>query len=203
MNQILSLQDSVKINNRYFNKDGRFIQVLKFVILLKYFNLEWFGRINKQTHFRIDTLERKLFLGEVEDKLPIQSKDDVLATMSELNTLSSSGKSQQRASLFHKLVSEVRGLKNETLSGAVDEMMKVSEWLTWQALFQCGTDECTSAVLQILRTFDEAAVEVDAMVYALGLLPQASPQRVRDMLSMAQNKPSKAIMYALANTVKR
>ncbi|XP_057200382.1 apolipoprotein B-100 [Triplophysa rosa] len=171
VNQILSLRDSVKINNRYFNKD--------------------------------DTLERKLFLEEVEDKLPIQSKDDALATLNELNALTSSGKSQQRASLFHKLVSEVRGLKNETLSGAVDEMMKVSQWLTWQALFQCGTDECTSAILQILRTFDEAAKEVDAMVYALGLLPKASPQRVRDVLSMAQNKPSKAIMYALANTVKR
>uniref|UniRef100_A0A8C1G4P6 Apolipoprotein B-100-like n=1 Tax=Cyprinus carpio TaxID=7962 RepID=A0A8C1G4P6_CYPCA len=169
--QSLTLQDSVKINNRYFNKD--------------------------------DTLEKKLFLEEVEDKLPIQSKDDVLATMRELNMLSSSGKSQQRASLFHKLVSEIRGLKNETLSGAADEMMKISEWLTWQTLFQCGTDECTSAIMQILRTFDESAREVDAIVYALSLLPQASPQKVRDMLSMAQNKPSKAIIYALANTVKQ
>lgn len=160
--------------------------------------------MNKQTSFLCsDTLEKKLFLEEVEDKLPIQSKDDVLATMRELNMLSSSGKSQQRASLFHKLVSEIRGLKNETLSGAADEMMKISEWLTWQTLFQCGTDECTSAIMQILRTFDESAREVDAIVYALSLLPQASPQKVRDMLSMAQNKPSKAIMYALANTVKQ
>ncbi|KAL0170213.1 hypothetical protein M9458_034809, partial [Cirrhinus mrigala] len=132
---------------------------------------------------------------EVEDKLPVQSKDDVLATMRELNMLSSSGKSQQRASLFHKLVSE-------TLSGAADEMMKISEWLTWQTLFQCGTDECTSAIMQILRTFDESAREADAIVYALSLLPHASPQKVRDMLSMAQNKQSKSIMYALANTVK-
>ncbi|XP_067311333.1 apolipoprotein B-100 isoform X2 [Pseudorasbora parva] len=169
--QSLTLQDSVKINSRYFSKD--------------------------------DTLEKKLFLEEVEDKHPVQSKDDVLATLRELNTLSSSGKSQQRASLFHKLVSEIRGLKNETLSGAVDEMMKISEWLTWQTLFQCGTNECTSAIMQILRTSDESARQVDAIVYALSLLPQASPQRVRDMLSMAQNKPSKAIMYALANTVKR
>nr|XP_694827.7 apolipoprotein B-100 [Danio rerio] len=169
--QSLTLQDSVKINNRYFNKD--------------------------------DTLEKKLFIEEVEDKHPVQSKDDVLATMKELITLSSSGKSQQRASLFHKLVSEVRGLKNETLSGAADEMMKFSEWLTWQTLFQCGTDECTSAIMQILRTFDEADREVDAIVYALSLLPQSSPQRLRDMLSMAQSKPSKPIMYALANTVKQ
>lgn len=57
--------------------------------------------------------------------------------------------------------------------------------------------------MQILRTSDESVREVDAVVYALSLLPQASPQRVRDMLSMAQNKQSKAIMYALANTVKQ
>ncbi|XP_052000861.1 apolipoprotein B-100 [Xyrauchen texanus] len=169
--QSLTLRDSVKINNRYLNKD--------------------------------DTLERNFFLEQVEDKLPIQSKDNVLATMRELNTLGSSGKSQQRASLFHKLVSEVRGLKNETLSGAADEMMKISEWLTWQTLFQCGTNECTSAILKILRTFDETAKEVDAIVYAFGLLTQPSPQKIRDMLSMAQNKQSKAIMYALANTVKK
>lgn len=139
----------------------------------------------------------------MEDKLPVQSKEDVLATMKELSTLSSSGKSQRRASLFHKLVSEVRGLKNETLSEAADEMMKFSEWLTWQTLFQCGTDECTSAIMQILRTFNEADREGDAIVYALSLLPQGSPQRLRDMLSMAQSKPSKAIMYALANTMKQ
>ncbi|TRY59658.1 hypothetical protein DNTS_027400 [Danionella cerebrum] len=169
--QTLTLQDSVKINNRYFNKD--------------------------------DSLEKNLFMEEVEDKLPVQSKDDVIATMKELTTLSKSGKSQQRASLFHKLVSEVRGLKNETLSGAAEEMMKISKWLTWQTLFQCGTGECTSAIMQILRTFDESDKEVDAIIYALSLLPQGSPQRLRDMLSMAQNKPSKAVMYALANTMKQ
>uniref|UniRef100_A0A671QY56 Vitellogenin domain-containing protein n=1 Tax=Sinocyclocheilus anshuiensis TaxID=1608454 RepID=A0A671QY56_9TELE len=148
--QSLMLQDSVKINNRYFNKDGGY------------------ENMNKQT------------------------------SLLYLNMLSSSGKSQQRASLFHKLVSEIRGLKNDTLSGAADEMMKISEWLTWQTLFQCETDQCTSAIMQILRTFDESAREVDAIVYAL-CLPQASPQKVRDMLSVAQNKPSKSIMYALAN----
>lgn len=148
-------------------------------------------------------LERKLFQGEVEDKSFTQSKDDILTTMRTLNDLTRLGRNQERARLFQKLVSQIRGMKNETLSLAVEEMMEISNWLTWQALFQCGTSECTSAVMQVLRGFNEPAKEVDAIVYALGLLPQASPQRLRDMLSMAQHKPSKAIMYALANTVKK
>ncbi|XP_036449677.1 apolipoprotein B-100 [Colossoma macropomum] len=148
-------------------------------------------------------VERKLFPEEVEDKFFTQDKEDVLTTMKTLNDLTLSGRNQERARLFQKLVSQIRGMKNETLSAAVEKMMEVSNWLTWQALFQCGTRECTSAILQILRGFEGPAREVDAIVYALGLLPQASPERLRDMLSMAQHKPSKAIMYALANTVKK
>ncbi|KAL6477969.1 hypothetical protein MHYP_G00138040 [Metynnis hypsauchen] len=149
------------------------------------------------------TIERKLFPEEVEDKSFTQDKEDVLTTMKTLNDLTLSGRNQERARLFQKLVSQIRGMKNETLSMAAENMMEVSNWLTWQALFQCGTSECTSAILQILRGFNKLDKEVDAIVYALGLLPQASPEHLRDMLSMAQHKPSKAIMYALANTVKK
>ncbi|CAB1436580.1 unnamed protein product [Pleuronectes platessa] len=39
-----------------------------------------------------------------------------------------------------------------------------------QVLAQCGTPECSSAIMQILRTFDSSAVEVDAAVFALGLV---------------------------------
>ncbi|XP_072545771.1 apolipoprotein B-100 [Salminus brasiliensis] len=169
--QSLTLQESAKINNRYFSNDG--------------------------------TIERKLFPEEVEDKLFTQTKGDVITSMKTLNDLTRLGRNQERARLFQKLVSQIRGMKNETLSIAVEEMTEISSWLTWQALFQCGTNECTSAALQILRGFKEPAREVDAIVYALGLLPQASPQRLRDMLSMAQNRPTKATMYALANTVKK
>ncbi|KAI4872235.1 hypothetical protein NFI96_010377 [Prochilodus magdalenae] len=149
------------------------------------------------------TAKRKLFPEEVEDKLITQNKEDVLTTMKTLNSLTLSGNNQERPSLFQKLISQIRGMKNETLSTAIEEMMEVSKWMTWQSLFQCGTSECTSAILQILRGYEGPAKEVDAIVYALGLLPQASPERLRDMLSMAQHNPSKAIMYALANTVKK
>lgn len=97
----------------------------------------------------------------------------------------------------------MRTLGNETLSRAVTEMVDVSRWLTFQALFQCGTTECTSAIMQVVRTTDGVALEVDALVYWLGLQASPDASRVRDMLSMAQFKQSKAIMYALANTVKK
>lgn len=138
-----------------------------------------------------------------DSKSPVQTKDAVIATMQELNTLSQTTRGKERASLFHKLVSELRGLKVDVLGSAVAEMMDMSNSLTWQALAQCGTPECTSAMLKVLRTFDEAALEVDAAVYALGLLPNPSRLMVNDMLAMAQYKQSKPIMYALSNAVRK
>ncbi|KAK3537618.1 hypothetical protein QTP70_017011 [Hemibagrus guttatus] len=160
-------------------------------------------KINNR-HFNTDgTSEKALFQEVVEDTSFIQTKEDIVSLMKTLNDLPRSERNQERARLFHKLVSQIRGMKNETLSLAVEEMVKISKWLTWQALLQCGTSECTSAILQILRHINEPAWEVDAIMYTLSLLPQASPQHLRDMLSMAQHHQSKPIMYALANTVKK
>uniref|UniRef100_A0A3B4FGW7 Apolipoprotein Ba n=1 Tax=Pundamilia nyererei TaxID=303518 RepID=A0A3B4FGW7_9CICH len=144
---------------------------------------------------------RPLHFEDPEDKSPVQTGDDVLTTLRELVTLAGSDQGQKRAGLFHKLVSGLRALRNETLSRAVPEMRAASGWLTWQALFQCGTSECTSAILQIIRTIDGVSLETDALVYALSLQADPDAARVRDMLSMAQYKQSKPIMYALANTV--
>uniref|UniRef100_A0A665W8J0 Vitellogenin domain-containing protein n=1 Tax=Echeneis naucrates TaxID=173247 RepID=A0A665W8J0_ECHNA len=127
----------------------------------------------------------------------------VIATMQQLNTLSQTTQGEERASLFYKLVSELRGLNADILGSVTEEMMDMSTSLTWQALAQCGTPECTSAILKVLRTFDESALEVDAAVYALGLLPNPSRLLVKDMLAMAQYKQSKPIMYALSNAVRK
>ncbi|XP_036405455.1 apolipoprotein B-100-like [Megalops cyprinoides] len=146
---------------------------------------------------------KALQLEAVEDKAPIQTKDAVLATLRELSTLSQTHQGKQRASLFLKLVTQIRGLKIEALGPAVPEMVEVSGPLTWQALAQCGTPECSSAILQVLSTMDKTAVEVDAAVYAMGLLTNPSNHLVQGMLSMAQHKPSKPIMYALSHSVRR
>lgn len=138
-----------------------------------------------------------------DDKSPVQTKDAAIATFQELNTLSQTTQGEERASIFHKLVSELRVLNADIVGSAAVEMMDMSSSLTWQALAQCGTPECTSAMLKVLRTFDEAALEVDAAVYALGLLPNPSRLMVKDMLAMAQYKQSKPIMYALSNAVRK
>lgn len=58
-------------------------------------------------------------------------------------------------------------------------------------------------MLQMIKTLDGVSLEVDALVYGLSLQAKPDAARVQDMLSMAQYKQSKAIMYALANTVKK
>ncbi|XP_067098265.1 apolipoprotein B-100-like [Osmerus mordax] len=136
-----------------------------------------------------------------EDKSVVQNKEAALAVLRELATLSQSKNGEDRAHLFQKLVSMVRGMKQETLSPAVPEAFEISGPLTYQVLAQCGTPECSSALMQILRTFDTSAV--DAAVFTMGLLPNPSALLVNDMLVMAQYKQSKPIMYALSNTVKR
>uniref|UniRef100_UPI003AAA740B apolipoprotein B-100 n=1 Tax=Centroberyx gerrardi TaxID=166262 RepID=UPI003AAA740B len=169
--QSLTLQDSIRINNRFFEAD-----TIR----------------SKPLHFE-----------EPEDKAPVQTKDATLSTLRDLMALAGTDQGQRRASLFHKLVSGLRSLRNETLSQTVTEMLDMSGLLTWQALFQCGTPECTSAILQAIWTIDGVSLEVDALVYGLSLQAHPDAHRVRDMLSMAQFKQSKAIMYALANTVKK
>ncbi|GAA6228828.1 apolipoprotein B-100-like [Lates japonicus] len=158
------------------------------------------AKINDRIFERNEDNFKHLPMDVADNKSPVQSKDAAIATMQQLKTLS---QGEDRASLFHKLVSEVRGLNADVLGSAVDEMTDMSMPLTFQALVQCGTPECTSAILKVLRAFDESALEVDATVYALGLVSNPSRLMVKDMLAMAQYKQSKPIMYALSNVVRK
>lgn len=150
---------------------------------------------------------QRLHMDVIEDKSSVQTKDAAIATFEQLKALSIPSlltqDREERASHFHKLVSELRGLKADVLEAAVVKMMKSSEALAWQALVQCGTSECTSIMLAELRKFDKAALEVDAAVYALGLMPNPSRLTVKDVLAMAQYKQSNPIMYALSNVVRK
>ncbi|KAM7367783.1 hypothetical protein PAMP_014060 [Pampus punctatissimus] len=143
-----------------------------------------------------------LHMEAVEDKTVIQDKAACLDLLRELANLPET-EGERRAHLFHKLVTMVRGMKTETLSPAVPEALAVSRVLTYQVLAQCGTPECSSAIMQILRTFDSSSLEVDATVFAMGLMSNPSALLINDMLEMAKYKTSKPIMYALSNVVKR
>uniref|UniRef100_A0A7N6FMC1 Vitellogenin domain-containing protein n=1 Tax=Anabas testudineus TaxID=64144 RepID=A0A7N6FMC1_ANATE len=152
--------------------------------------------------FEHSDIVKGLHMEAVEDKSVIQDKDAVLKLLRELATLPES-EGERRANLFHELVTIVRGMKTATLSPAIPEALAVSHVLTYQVLAQCGTPECSSAIMQILRTFDSSSFKIDATVFAMGLLSNPSALLISDMLEMAKYKPSKSVMYALSNVVKR
>lgn len=146
---------------------------------------------------------RPLHFEDPGDKAPVQTKEAVVKTLQDLEGLAGADQGEKRTSLFHKLVTSLRSLRNETLSQVVPEMLARTEWLTWQALFQCGSPECTSAILQAARSVRGKSLELDALAYGLSLQANPDAARVQDMLSTAQYKQSRAIMYALANTVRK
>ncbi|KAM9354955.1 apolipoprotein Bb, tandem duplicate 1 [Pholidichthys leucotaenia] len=145
---------------------------------------------------------KDLHMEAVEDKSYVQDKEAGLKFLRELATLPEN-EGERRVHLFNKLVSVIRGMKLETLRVAIPEALEVSPVLTYQVLAQCGTPQCSSAIMQILRTFKRDSLEVDATVFALGLVSNPSALLINDILQMAKHKPSKPIMYALSNAVKR
>ncbi|XP_012724535.2 apolipoprotein B-100 isoform X1 [Fundulus heteroclitus] len=161
------------------------------------------SKINDRIFDHNEASFKPLPMEAAEDKSPVQTKDAVIATLQKLSTLSETNEREERASLFHKLVSELRGLNVDVLGSNIEEMMSISVALTQQALIQCGTPECTSGMLKILRNFDQAAYEVDAFVYALGMMSNPSRMMVQDLLEMARYKQSRPIMYALSNAARR
>uniref|UniRef100_A0A8C6TY30 Apolipoprotein Bb, tandem duplicate 2 n=1 Tax=Neogobius melanostomus TaxID=47308 RepID=A0A8C6TY30_9GOBI len=152
--------------------------------------------------FDLGPIVKDLHIDVVEDHTVTQDKD---ATLELLRTLAALPETEghTRAHLFHKLVLMVRGMKLDTLSPALPDALAVSPMLTYQVLAQCGTPECSSAVMELLRGRPSSSPEVDAFVYAMGMLSNPSPVLINDMLQMAQTRPSKAVMYALSNVVNR
>uniref|UniRef100_A0A3B4AKJ3 Vitellogenin domain-containing protein n=1 Tax=Periophthalmus magnuspinnatus TaxID=409849 RepID=A0A3B4AKJ3_9GOBI len=160
-------------------------------------------RINNRIFDLTSTQGQPLYFADPDDKSAIQTKETAVNILNELLALSGNEQNQKRPSLFYNLVSTMRALRNETLSETVTEMLDISTWVTWQALFQCGTAECTSAMLQSIWKIHGVSAEVDAFVYALGLKTDPTSTQLRDMLSMAQYRQSKGIMYALGYSVKK
>ncbi|NXY41420.1 APOB protein, partial [Ceuthmochares aereus] len=152
-------------------------------------------------NFDGDELEEKgLALEGADARFPRQG-DAVLKTLQELQKLAASQQNQQRARLFYKFVSGLRTLHNTTLHSLVPKMMETSSSITVQALTQCGTPECYGAVLQVLRTGNVNPLVVDLVTYTLGLLPSPTPERIREILNMAQYQPSRASFYGLSHSV--
>ncbi|XP_056337101.1 apolipoprotein B-100 [Danio aesculapii] len=146
---------------------------------------------------------KPLHLDRSVDMSPIQDKEAALTVLRELADLYKTNSGRKRAHLAYKLVAVIRKMEAETLRAALPEALEISRSLTYQALLQCGTPKCSSAIMQIIRTFDKSSFEMDAAVYAIGITPQASQVLVKEMLVTAKIKPSRPIYYALSNAVRR
>ncbi|KAL2098724.1 hypothetical protein ACEWY4_005204 [Coilia grayii] len=158
------------------------------------------AKINKKN---LDDLRTHyLHFEAAEDKPPMQTKDAVVSTVRDLAGLAPD-QGQQRAGLFQRLVVEMRGLRNKSLGAAVEEAMAISAPLTWQALVQCGTAECRSALLLQLSKPGVAGPLADAVVYAMNLAGlQTTPEEVYDLLSVADARRTRPVMYALGYAVR-
>uniref|UniRef100_A0A3B4E7Y6 Vitellogenin domain-containing protein n=1 Tax=Pygocentrus nattereri TaxID=42514 RepID=A0A3B4E7Y6_PYGNA len=137
------------------------------------------------------------------DMSPNQDADAILTILRELAGLSQTTHGNKRAHLAQRLVAVIRKSNADTLSAALPEALDISRSLTYQALFQCGTPACSSAMLKVLRTIGSTTAEIDAAVYAMGLVPNPSRALVKEMLEMARFKPTKLIYYATSNAVRR
>lgn len=146
---------------------------------------------------------KTLHLDESIDMSPNQDKNAILAVLRELSGLSHTADGQKRAHLAYKLVAVIRKMNADTLSAALPEALEISPSLTYQALFQCGTPECSGALMQVFRTFKSSSSEIDAVVYAMGMVPNPSRVLAKEMLEMAKFKSSKLVYYATSNVVRR
>uniref|UniRef100_A0A4W4F378 Vitellogenin domain-containing protein n=1 Tax=Electrophorus electricus TaxID=8005 RepID=A0A4W4F378_ELEEL len=146
---------------------------------------------------------KPLHLDASVDMSPIQDPTVVLAILRELAGLSQTNNGHKRAYLANRLVAVIRKMNTNALSFTLPKALEISPSLTLQALFQCGTPECSSAIMQSLRTTGSITMEIDAAVYAMGMILKPSRILIKEMLDMAKFKPSKLIYYATSNAVRK
>ncbi|XP_076874065.1 apolipoprotein Bb, tandem duplicate 1 [Brachyhypopomus gauderio] len=145
---------------------------------------------------------KPLHLDAIVDMSPTQDPAAPLDILKELSGLSKTTNGHKRAHLAHRLVSVIRRMNADTLSDMWSEAVRISPSLTFQALIQCGTPECNSLILRGLRDTGSVTMEIDAAVYAMGLIPNPSRSLVKELLITAKFKPSKLIYYATSNAVR-
>uniref|UniRef100_A0A5F9DG36 Apolipoprotein B n=1 Tax=Oryctolagus cuniculus TaxID=9986 RepID=A0A5F9DG36_RABIT len=132
---------------------------------------------------------------------PPKQTEPVLKTLQELRALSVSEQNAQRANLFNKLVTELRGLSSEAVASLLPQLIEVSSPITLQALVQCGQPQCYTHILQWLKSVDANPLLIDVVTYLLALIPEPSEQRLQEIFSVTKEQQSRATFYALSHVV--
>ncbi|KAM4867420.1 apolipoprotein B-100 [Thomomys bottae] len=127
--------------------------------------------------------------------------ETVLKTLQELTKLSVSEQNIKRASLFNKLVMELRGLSDEAVTSLLPQLIEVSSPITLQALVQCGQPQCYTHILQWLRNEKAHPLLIDVVTYLVAMIPEPSAQRLREVFNTAKEQQSRITLYALSRVV--
>ncbi|XP_038607568.1 apolipoprotein B-100 isoform X1 [Tachyglossus aculeatus] len=163
--------------------------------------LEDTPKINSRIFDEASLPKKGLAFEKTEDTPPLKQGEDVLKTLKDLQKLSATEQSNQRANLFGKLVTGLRGLNEEAMLSLLPKLIEVSSPVTLQALMQCGQPQCYSQVFEWLKAEKVNPLVVDAITYIVGLLPEPGPHRVRDIFKTAKDQKSRATFYALSHVV--
>ncbi|CAH1244186.1 APOB [Branchiostoma lanceolatum] len=105
---------------------------------------------------------------------------------------------------FADFVSALRVLDNETLSQVLPEMLasKASDQVM-QALPQCGTKPCFSAIRQLVTSGFLPKAVAETAVYAMAFLPYPNVDAINETLRVAQYNRSRPAILALSSLVYR
>uniref|UniRef100_A0A8C9PG79 Vitellogenin domain-containing protein n=1 Tax=Spermophilus dauricus TaxID=99837 RepID=A0A8C9PG79_SPEDA len=151
--------------------------------------------------FNAGTEKVGLAFESTKSTLPPKQAEAVLTTLQELEKLSISEQNAQRANLFKKLVTELRGLNEEAVKSLLPQLIEVSSPITLQALVQCGQPQCYTHILQWLKSEKAHPLLIDVVTYLVALIPEPSTQRLREIFNTAREQQSRATLYALSHVV--
>ncbi|KAM5143258.1 apolipoprotein B-100 [Callospermophilus lateralis] len=151
--------------------------------------------------FNAGTEKVGLAFESTKSTLPPKQAEAVLTTLQELKKLSISEQNAQRANLFKKLVTELRGLDEEAVKSLLPQLIEVSSPITLQALVQCGQPQCYTHILQWLKSEKAHPLLIDVVTYLVALIPEPSTQRLREIFNTAREQQSRATLYALSHVV--
>uniref|UniRef100_G1QIQ2 Apolipoprotein B-100 n=2 Tax=Hylobatidae TaxID=9577 RepID=G1QIQ2_NOMLE len=178
----------------YKNKYGMAAQVTQTL------KLEDTPKINSR-FFGEGTKKMGLAFESTKSTSPPKQAEAVLKTLQELKKLTISEQNIQRANLFNKLVTELRGLSDEAVTSLLPQLIEVSSPITLQALVQCGQPQCSTHILQWLKRVHANPLLIDVVTYLVALIPEPSAQQLREIFNMARDQRSRATLYALSHAV--
>uniref|UniRef100_A0A8D0R7F0 Vitellogenin domain-containing protein n=1 Tax=Sus scrofa TaxID=9823 RepID=A0A8D0R7F0_PIG len=132
---------------------------------------------------------------------PPKQAEAIVKTLQELQKLHVSEQNAQRANLFHRLVTELRGLSSEAVATLLPKLMEVSSPITLQALVQCGQPQCYTHILRWLKNEKANPLLIDVVTYLVALIPEPSAERLREVFNTAKEQQSRATFYALSHVI--